>query len=187
MTTNFPRASERLEFEIATAAHFADLLEVYNSNSFFMKLNFGKEQVTIAEVENDHQENEAYACSYAMVMCERGTKKVVGLAHWLLNNPRDGYPWLGLIMLHKEKQGFGYAKEFLDVLRGWYVENGYRHLRLAILQDNAQILPFYEKYGFRIYDTKEIERYGTVICLSIPLLEEMDKLPPVRYNSTRMW
>jgi len=32
----------------------------------------------------------------------------------LMKNPNDGYPWLGLLQIHKDAQGHGYGNEVMD-------------------------------------------------------------------------
>lgn len=162
----FIPSSKRLHFSPVTPADFAELLAVYNSNPDYMEYAFGKRAVTVQEIEADHLENLALEDSYSVALRESANGNIIGIAQFILCNPRDKQPWLGLIMLHSDCQGKGYAKEFLDCLIDWYRENGYTSLHLAVLATNSKVVPFYEKYGFTAYEERKHERLGRVICMA---------------------
>ncbi|WP_289141095.1 GNAT family N-acetyltransferase [uncultured Brevibacillus sp.] len=163
--TPFPETSTRLVFTPVTRENFAELLSVYNSNPDYMEYAYGQRAVTLKEVEADHEENLGYADSFSYCLHEASSGYIVGVAQFILRNPRDGHPWLGLIMLHSDHQKKGYAKEFLDHLIHWYRDNGYSSLHLGVLEKNARVVPFYEKYGFQVYGERITEKLGRVICL----------------------
>ncbi|MCE0451956.1 GNAT family N-acetyltransferase [Brevibacillus sp. AF8] len=164
-TTRFPDHSARLVFQPVTEHDFPELLTVYNSNPDYMEFAFGKRVVTLQTVEDDHQDNLAFADSYSFSIREVHGTEIIGIAQFILRNPRDGQPWLGLIMLHSAYQSHGYAREFLDTLIAWYRENGYTSLHLAVLEKNSRVVPFYERYGFAVYEERETEKIGRVICM----------------------
>ncbi|MGG1660448.1 N-acetyltransferase family protein [Brevibacillus sp. NRS-1366] len=170
--TPFSRSSARLFYTPVCEKDFVELLLVYNSNPDYMEYANGQRQVTIQTVLEDHEENLSFADSYAFCLREATGGAIVGIAQFILCNPRDGHPWLGLIMLHSRYQKKGYAKEFLDHLIRWYQENGYHCLHLGVLAKNQRVVPFYEKYGFRVYEERETEKLGRVICMSYPIIEE---------------
>ncbi|EJL23798.1 GNAT family N-acetyltransferase [Brevibacillus sp. BC25] len=164
-TTPFPAHSARLVFHPVTEHDFPELLAVYNSNPDYMEFAFGQRVVTLQTVADDHQDNLAFADSYSFSIREVHGAEIIGIAQFILRNPRDGHPWLGLIMLHSAYQSHGYAREFLDTLIAWYRENGYTSLHLAVLEKNSRVVPFYEKYGFVLYEERETEKHGRVICM----------------------
>ncbi|MED1784870.1 GNAT family N-acetyltransferase [Brevibacillus fortis] len=168
-TTPFPAHSARLVFQPVTEHDFPELLTVYNSNPDYMEFAFGQRVVTLQTVADDHQDNLKFADSYSFSIREVHGTEIIGIAQFILCNPRDGHPWLGLIMLHSEYQSHGYAKEFLDTLLSWYQENGYTSLHLAVLEKNKRVIPFYEKYGFVAYEEREHEKLGLVICMAYPI------------------
>ncbi|MED1795601.1 GNAT family N-acetyltransferase [Brevibacillus nitrificans] len=169
MPTPFPRASRRLAFTPVTERDFPALLAVYNSNPDFMEYSFGQRTVSMEAVAHDHEENLAFADSYSYCLREASSDSLIGIAQFILKNPRDGHPWLGLIMIDSRAQGRGYAKEFLDCLTAWYRENGYHSLHLAVLEKNQAVLPFYEAYGFTTYVERVSEKLGRVVCMAYPL------------------
>ena len=169
MLTPFPAQSLRLSYEPATPDDFPELLDVYNSNPDYMEWAYGKRVVTLETVKQDHDDNLALDDSYSVSIRDADTRSLIGISQFILRNPRDGHPWLGLIMLHANSQGKGYATEFLDTLISWYAENGYSSLHLAVLEKNRKVMPFYEKYGFRFYEERMTEAYGRVFCMQYPI------------------
>lgn len=166
MPTSFPAASRRLRYTPVAERDFPELLRVYNSNPDYMEYTTGKRTVTVETVEQDHAENMALADSYSYCLREAASDSTIGIAQFILNNPRDGHPWLGLIIIDRRAQGKGYAKEFLDCLIGWYRNNGYTSLHLGVLEKNQAVVPFYEKVGFVTYEERVTEKLGRVICMS---------------------
>lgn len=164
--TPFPKSSAHLLYTPVCEKDFAELLSVYNSNPDYMEYAYGQREVTIQTVEMDHQENLGFADSFCFCLREATDGSIVGIAQFILCNPRDGHPWLGLIMLHSRAKKKGYAKEFLEQLIRWYQENGYSSLHLGVLAKNGHVVPFYEKCGFHVYEERETEKLGRVICLS---------------------
>ncbi|MED4754364.1 GNAT family N-acetyltransferase [Brevibacillus choshinensis] len=171
MPTPFPAASSRLVYSPVLESDFSELLHVYNSNPDFMEYSYGQRFVTVEIVEQDHADNMAFAFanSYSYCLREASSHSLIGIAQFILNNPRDGHPWLGLIMIDSRAQGKGYAKEFLDGLIDWYRENGYTSLHLAVLEKNQAVVPFYETYGFVPYEERVTEKLGRVICMAYPI------------------
>ncbi|WP_139489450.1 GNAT family N-acetyltransferase [Brevibacillus dissolubilis] len=165
--TPFPTHSTRLTYTSCTPADLPALVDVYNSNPFYMQVSEGKPTVTLAEVERDFLETSDHN-GYNIIIREKNNPAVIGTGQFILNNPRDNNPWLGLIMLHADKQGHGYAREFLQTLLGWYHTNGYPALHLAVLEQNERVVAFYETCGFTVYERSEHERLGKLIYMSRP-------------------
>lgn len=172
MPTPFPDSSKRLLYAPVEEREFDELLALYNSNPDYMECAFGKRTVTREAVEMDHADNLAFDYAYSLTMRTHAHRELVGIAQFILRNPRDGHPWLGLIMLHKNHQGKGYAREFLDTLIGWYRENGYASLHLGVLAGNQAVVPFYESYGFRLYEERITDKLGRVLCMVYDIRQE---------------
>lgn len=165
MPTRFPAASHRLCYEPVTPDDFPALLDLYNSNPDYMEYAYGKRIVTLETVEQDHKDNLAIPDSYNVLLKERESDDLVGIGQFILRNPRDEQPWLGLIMLDQRHQGKGYAREFLRTLIDWYAENGYSSLHLGVLERNQGVVPLYEKLGFFVYEERVTPKLGRVICM----------------------
>lgn len=166
MPTPFPVASCQLLYTPVTDRDFTELLDVYNSNPDYMEYAFGQRVVALEAVERDHLDHLEMEDSYSIALREATNGAIIGIAQFILRNPRDGQPWLGLIMLDSRFQGKGYAREFLDTLIHWYKENGYVSLHLAVLEKNQSVIGFYENVGFRVYEERTTEKLGRVICMA---------------------
>ncbi|QRG68053.1 GNAT family N-acetyltransferase [Brevibacillus choshinensis] len=169
MPTPFPTASSRLVYTPVAERDFPELLDVYNSNPAYMEYAYGQRAVSLDAVAQDHADNLALEGSYSYCLRESSSDSLIGIAQFILKNPRDGHPWLGLIMIDSRAHGRGYAKEFLDCLIAWYRENGYASLHLGVLEKNQAVVPFYEKVGFAAYEERVTEKLGRVICMAYPI------------------
>lgn len=165
----FPDSSKRLEFRLVTEKDFEDLVEVYNSNPVYLEISEGTPKITVEAVKRDHEESLSFENGYSVAIREKGASKVIGVAQFIQRNPRDNNPWLGLIMLHKEKQKLGYAREFFEILLTWYQDNGFSSLHLGVLEKNQEVIPFYERIGFVRYGERETPKLGKVICMSLEM------------------
>lgn len=169
MPTPFPASSRRLLYAPVTAGDFPALLDIYNSNPDYLEYAYGQRSVSIDTVLQDHAENAALTDAYSYGLRTASGHSLIGVAQFILQNPRDGHPWLGLLMIARQAQGRGYAKEFLDCLIHWYRENGYTSLHLGVLEKNQAVVPFYESCGFAVYEERFSEKLGRVICMAHPI------------------
>ncbi len=165
MTTPFPAQSQRLRYRELGEADLEQLVFLYNSNPVYMQVSAGKPAVTLEEVRRDYAENKEYPDSVELLVSEADSGEIAGVFMFILNNPRDNQPWLGLLMLHSGKQGKGYAKECLQTLVDWLRENGFSSLHLGVLEANRRVVPIYEACGFQVYEVRETEKLGRVICM----------------------
>lgn len=82
----------------------------------------------------------------------------VGVLDWLEENPNDGHPWLGLLMIHGEHQGKGLGREaFQGFLRFLREQEETRPLRIGVIKENKPALAFWKDVGFRPFDTIEMQ------------------------------
>lgn len=162
----FPQESERLTYQPINENDMEQLGGIYNSNPFYLEISERKPQITLEEVRKEYLENRTCENEYTIGIREKEEQKLIGVAKFILCNPHDNNPWLGLLMLHKEKQNRGFAKEFLNTLINWYRENGYVSLHLGVLEKNQSVIPFYEKCGFVTYEERDTKKYGKVFCMS---------------------
>jgi RimJ/RimL family protein N-acetyltransferase len=60
----------------------------------------------------------------------------VGVLDWMDENPNDGAPWLGLIMIHADRQHLGLAGEAVAGLAEHGRAAGWTRLREGVLEGN---------------------------------------------------
>ncbi|MGE5704305.1 MAG: N-acetyltransferase family protein [Clostridia bacterium] len=159
-----------MTFHHLTEEDLFGCLPIYNSNPAFMQMSEGSPVVTIDTVRKDYRETQELTGPYCMGFREKaGDGTLIGLAQFILDNPRDHNPWLGLLMILQEKQRRGYAVEFLAILHAWLKENEFANLHLAVLEQNQRVVSFYESCGYEAYEWRETPTLGKVLCMSIQL------------------
>ncbi|MET3292722.1 GNAT family N-acetyltransferase [Brevibacillus fluminis] len=166
MSTPFPTQSARLRYSPLHESDFPALLKIYNSNPDFMEMSEGSRTVTIETVEKDDLETRSLPFSHCIGIWEQAGDRLVGLMHFTLQNPSDKNPWLGLLMIHREKQQHGFAREALSVLHDWLRENEHTTLHLAVLEQNQRVVPFYQSCGYESYEWRETPALGKVLCMA---------------------
>ena len=74
----------------------------------------------------------------------------IGLADYLEENPDDGYPWLGQLMIHHDEQRQGYGAEAFRALADYFrTEHAWPGVRVGLGRDNTGALAFCQRVGFR--------------------------------------
>jgi RimJ/RimL family protein N-acetyltransferase len=80
--------------------------------------------------------------------------EVVGELDWMDENPSDGSPWLGLVMVHAAHQRRGMALEAVRGLAGHGREAGWSRLREGVLAENEAGLGLARAAGFAEVDRR---------------------------------
>jgi GNAT superfamily N-acetyltransferase len=72
----------------------------------------------------------------------------IGVLDYLMENPKDQYPWLGLLMIHSDYQGFGFGPQAYALYESVMLERGLKCIRIGVLTLNAGAKQFWESMGF---------------------------------------
>ncbi|WP_088042935.1 N-acetyltransferase [Bacillus sp. EAC] len=78
----------------------------------------------------------------------------IGLIDFLELNPRDGFPWLGLLMIHGDYQGYGFGTNAFIFFEDLLKERNKHALRLGVLVNNPQAKSFWLSHGFKYIENK---------------------------------
>jgi RimJ/RimL family protein N-acetyltransferase len=84
-------------------------------------------------------------------------EKLVGAIDWLPENPSDGHPWIGLVLVHRDWQCRGLASE---AVRGYLEHEGLAGVRAGVIVGNEAGRGLVEHLGFRAVDTRELALGG---------------------------
>ena len=146
--------SERLRIHEAEPEDLPGLLPVYLSNPEFVAMNEGSrgEQgyYDLAMFQRDWQIQRMLPGGHVLGIYLKQTGEAVGQANYLEENPDDGMPWLGLLMIAREHQRQGFGTEAFQRLAAFFRETyGWPVLRLGVLKQNAPASAFWEHSGFR--------------------------------------
>lgn len=67
----------------------------------------------------------------------------------LVPSPEDDTPWIGLLLMTGRHQGEGLGREALGALEDRLAGDGWRQLKLPVMQDNPRVQQFWMRAGYR--------------------------------------
>ncbi|MNN37331.1 Acetyltransferase (GNAT) family protein [compost metagenome] len=73
----------------------------------------------------------------------------IGISEILMLNPKDGYPWIGLLMIKKDFHHKGYGTRIVREIISLLKARNMSAVRLGVLIDNEQGHRFWTKQGFQ--------------------------------------
>jgi RimJ/RimL family protein N-acetyltransferase len=77
------------------------------------------------------------------------TNEAVGLADYLEENPEDGLPWLGFLMIARAHQRQVLGTEAFACLAAYFKDHyGWSSLRVGVMKTNTSALAFWRGLGF---------------------------------------
>jgi RimJ/RimL family protein N-acetyltransferase len=96
----------------------------------------------------------------------KDTGEAVGLADYLEDNPEDGQPWLGFLMIARVHQRQGLGTEAFSRLAEYFKNHyGWPSLRVGVMKANTAALAFWRRLGFQETPTDDAaagERHVTL-------------------------
>lgn len=123
---------------------------LFSSNAAFLALTGETPEGALAsEIREGAQEGRVL-----LVYWDKSTGDAVGVLSLLARNPRDGRPWLGLLMVHGERQGRGLGREMAKGALRHAASLRWASLRLGVLASNPGALRFWTSLGFREVDQR---------------------------------
>ncbi|WP_226669141.1 GNAT family N-acetyltransferase [Metabacillus litoralis] len=137
-----------ISFEKVTDKSIHIVQEIVHSNKEYNVLENGKECRSIKELK------EEFINGFSHSFLIKVGSNYVGLLDYLEENPKDHFPWLGLLMIRKSEQGKGYAKSAYDLYEERMRRTGKSAIRLGVLKENKKSKKFWENRGFSYFETK---------------------------------
>ncbi len=149
----FELETPRLIIRDAEAADLPDLLPVYLSNPDFVRMNEGSRgeagYYDLKMFQRDWWINRMMPGGHVLGVYLKATGEPVGQANFLEENPEDGMPWLGLLMIAARYQRQGLGREAFDALATHFrIAYGWPALLLGVLTPNTTALAFWQALGF---------------------------------------
>ncbi len=142
--------------------------EIVNSNKVYNLLENGREERTLKEMEEEFLN--PMTNSFLVKM----NNEYVGVLDYLAENPKDHYPWLGLLMIHHDHQGKGIGKMAYSLFEHKARKAGMQIVRLAVLTENIPAKAFWEAQGYKRYETKPYKEGKKVDCYEKVIKEKTD-------------
>jgi RimJ/RimL family protein N-acetyltransferase len=155
-----------LRFAEVGEGDLSDLLEISLSHPDFLALTEG------SAGEHGHYDLEMLQRDWWLGTLEPGRRQLVGRLpdgaaaarlDLLDRNPRDGFPWIGLLMVHRDHGGQGLgraaAAAAVELLGGPPV-------RLGVLDGNAAALAFLSRVG--ALEVEHRDDRGGLVVMELP-------------------
>lgn len=144
--------TERLSFRPLRQEDLPALLPVYETNPVYMTLSEGAPGYTLEQLTQEWQEAAAEPDRTMLGIYRKEDDLTVGVADYLRRNPKDGMPWLGLLMVRGDLHRTGFGAEALQgLLTHFRLVEGWPAVRLGVISTNESALRFWERQGFVRY------------------------------------
>ncbi|WP_416826036.1 GNAT family N-acetyltransferase [Ectobacillus polymachus] len=134
--------------------------EIVNSNMYYNECENGRPMRTDDELSEEFNYVNPERKTYFI----KADDTYIGLVDYLENNEKDGYPWLGLLMIHGDYHHFGYGTNAYYFIEEMLIKQGKSKLRLGIFKNNNIAKSFWTKMGYTYYETKCLNKGIVVDC-----------------------
>ncbi|MCP8968976.1 GNAT family N-acetyltransferase [Ectobacillus ponti] len=149
-----------LTFEPVTEAGLDIVREIVHSNPDYNRMENGSEARSDAAL----REEFLHGDPARRTLFIKADDTYIGLLEYMEHNVRDNHPWLGLLMIHGDYQGYGYGANayftWEEQLRG----QGHTSVRLGVLPANERARRFWEGLGFTFYEQKQTTAGAVADC-----------------------
>jgi len=133
-------------------------LEMINSNPEYNIFENGKEARTLADMEEEFLNPNTNSAFIKL------DDTYIGIIDYLIENPKDQYPWLGLLLLHGDYQGYGFGAQAFAVYENEMLKRGKKVVRIGVLKENIRAQRFWEELGFTYYNSATMENGSGIFC-----------------------
>lgn len=147
-----------LKFEKITVETLYIALEIVNSNSEYNQIENGFEKRSMEDIEKE------FLNSKTESLLIKADDTYIGIMDYLDENPQDGYPWLGLLMIHHDYQSYGYGRSAYERFEKELKRKNVTSIRLGVLEKNEKAHRFWQSLGFSYYTTKDDNQDRQVAC-----------------------
>ncbi|KGP71409.1 GNAT family N-acetyltransferase [Pontibacillus yanchengensis] len=116
--------------------------EIQNSNPNYNRMENGDPTRSIEELKAEFLNDQTESLFIKL------EDTYIGVVDYLNHNPKDGYPWIGLFMIHNDYQGYSFGYQAYIALENRLIKRGVEAIRLGVLVDNKKAHSFWESVGF---------------------------------------
>ncbi|MFD1956408.1 GNAT family N-acetyltransferase [Paenibacillus thailandensis] len=135
-------------------------MDILNSDAFFNLISVDHETLTEEEVALENKQSAEMGAERYLV---KDGPQYVGILDFLMRNPKDGCPWLGLLQVDKKLQRQGYGSRMLETYIHVMKERKAERFRIGIIRENEPALRFWTRHGFEYVTTKLNDRGKTIL------------------------
>jgi RimJ/RimL family protein N-acetyltransferase len=144
--------TERLVVRDLREDELEAVFDVFTSNSTYLALTSGAHgepgRFDLDMLQRDFAVARAMPGRHMQAIYLQESREPVGVLDWMEENPSDGKPWVGVLIVHAERQRQGIASEVLEVLATRLRARGATSVRAAVIEGNAPGRALAESLGF---------------------------------------
>lgn len=133
-------------------------LEMINSNPEYNLIENGNESRELADIEKEFL-NPNTTSVYIKL-----DDTYIGVIDYKLDNPNDHFPWLGLLMIHGNYQGYGFGAQAYAQFEKEMQNRGLDMVRIGVMTENKKAQRFWESLGFAYYKTAASQNGKEILC-----------------------
>jgi RimJ/RimL family protein N-acetyltransferase len=133
-------------------------LEIINSNPTYNVLENGKTTRVLPDIEAEFINPKTISLFIKL------DDTYIGLLDFLMENPNDQLPWLGLLMIHSDYHGHGFGSQAYVQYENKLLESGVRCVRIGVIKDNIKAHRFWELLGFSYFKTVVGQNGIEILC-----------------------
>jgi RimJ/RimL family protein N-acetyltransferase len=123
---------------------------VFESNPQYLEWTEGGEY-DLGALRMDWESAERAGDRHMLALRDPDTAQPVGVIEYLENNPDDGHPWIGLIMVAADRQREGLAGEAMLAVCDFVHLNWASPVRIGVIDENQAGLALAISLGFEQY------------------------------------
>lgn len=144
-----------------TPDDIAEVVGIYASNPEYGRASgeYEHERIQAHQVEAGLREDTGTG-GFDVLLARDIEGQVVGLVSVLRQHPRDGYPWIGLLIVHGGQHRKGHGRLLAKLVEERLRAEGRNGARLAVLENNPAALAFWSSLGWQELDRRPDAQYG---------------------------
>lgn len=153
-------------FEEITQETLYIALEIINSNPAYNLLENGNVTRTIADMEKEFLNPQSTSAFIKL------DDTYIGIIDYLLENSKDHTPWLGLLIIHSDYQGYGFGVQAFKLYENDMLNRGLICVRIGVIKDNLKAHIFWKSLGFTFFETKIWKNGIEILCYEKQLVQK---------------
>ena len=143
--------TDRLLLRDAVSGDLVDLQEVFASNADFLAMRREFARYDLEAVARYWDAAVLDPVRHIFVVVDKRSRIVIGLVDFVDQSPADDMPWIGLVMVRRDQQRQGYAREAVQAIKDLVASRGHGGVRMAVMEDNEAGSAFALELGFAAY------------------------------------
>ncbi|MET8509174.1 GNAT family N-acetyltransferase [Streptomyces sp. NPDC004787] len=144
-----------------TSQELAEVADLYTSNPEYCRAagEYDPENFLADRLEADLRE-EAGTDGCDVLLARDAQGDCVGLLCLLDRHPADGYPWIGLLMVHGRQHRLGIGRQLTETVEERFRKQGHNGIRLAVLENTPKSLAFWTSMGWQEVGRRSDNQHG---------------------------